>query len=330
MKKLISICVPMYNEAENIDAFYKQLTTTIRPLTQKYDFEFLFINDGSIDHSVKKVKALTLADARVKFLDLSRNYGKEVAMAAGFDYCLGDAVITMDADLQHPPKVILEMVEQWEAGYLDVYGKRNERKGESFLKKKMSEIYYKLLVKFSKVEVLPGVGDYRLLDRVCIDSIRKMKETQRYTKGLYMWIGFRKKEVNFDAEERFAGETKWKFMDLLKLGIDGLTSNTTFPLKIAGILGGILSFSSMLYMVYILITTLIYGTSVPGYPTLVTLILLLGGFQLISLGIMGEYLGKIFHETKNRPFYFVQEYTGEKIELEKIQLPQRFAKTESV
>lgn len=245
----------MYNEAENIDAFYKQLTTTIRPLTQKYDFEFLFINDGSIDHSVKKVKALTLADARVKLLDLSRNYGKEVAMAAGFDYCLGDAVITMDADLQHPPKVILEMVEQWEAGYLDVYGKRNERKGESFLKKKMSEIYYKLLVKFSKVEVLPGVGDYRLLDRVCIDSIRKMKETQRYTKGLYMWIGFRKKEVNFDAEERFAGETKWKFMDLLKLGIDGLTSNTTFPLKIAGILGGILSFSSMLYMVYILITT---------------------------------------------------------------------------
>ncbi|MGY3766902.1 glycosyltransferase family 2 protein [Vagococcus vulneris] len=314
--RLISICIPMYNESDNINEFYRQINDTLKPLDHKYNFEFLFINDGSMDDSVDKVRELRKNDKRVKFVDLSRNYGKEIAMAAGFDYAQGDAVITMDADLQHPPKTILEMVKYWEEGYQDVYGKRRERKGESWFKKKCSELYYKILRKFSKVPVLSGVGDYRLLDKVCINGIRRMRETQRYTKGLYMWIGYRKKEVLFDAEERFSGETKWKFTDLVGLALDGITSNTTFPLKISTFVGVVVSLISFVYMIFVLISTLIFGNSVPGYPTLVILILFLGGFQLLSLGILGEYLGKIFMETKDRPLYFIQSYCDEEEDID--------------
>lgn len=309
--KLISICVPMYNEGENIYAFYEQINQTLEPLYPKYNFEFLFINDGSVDDSLDRVRELRKKDERVKFIDLSRNYGKEVAMAAGFDYAKGDAVITMDADLQHPPHTIFEMIKYWEEGYQDVYGKRNERKGESWFKKKASETYYKILRKFSKIPVLSGVGDYRLLDRVCIEGIKKLRESQRYTKGLYMWVGYRKKEVFFDAEERFAGETKWKFSSLVGLAIDGITSNSTFPLRISTFLGLLISFISFIYMLVVLISTLVFGNPIPGYPTLVILILFLGGFQLLSLGILGEYLGKIFMETKDRPLYFIQSYNDE-------------------
>lgn len=305
--KLITICVPMYNESENIEAFYKKVNDVLEPLFCKYRFEYLFINDGGIDDSLDKVKSLSQLDPRVRYIDLSRNYGKEIAMAAGFDHSKGDAVITMDADLQHPPKTILEMVNYWEQGYQDIYGRRLTRKGEPWIKRKLSDWYYKCLRKVSKIPVLSGVGDYRLLDRVCVDGINRMRETQRYTKGLYMWIGFKKKEVFFDAEERYAGETKWKLSDLIGLAIDGLTSNTTFPLKISGFVGALISLSSFIYMMFVLISTLVFGNDVPGYPTLIILILFLGGFQLLSLGILGEYLGKIFYETKNRPLYLIQE-----------------------
>lgn len=232
-------------------------------------------------------------------------------MAAGFDYALGDAVITMDSDLQHPPVFILEMITEWEKGYQDVYGKRRERPGESWLKKKTSSIYYKLLKKFSKTPVLPGVGDFRLLDRICVDGIKKMRETQRYTKGLYMWVGYRKKEILFDAEKRFAGETKWKWAALIDLAIEGITSTTVVPLRMASITGGIISSFTFFYMIYVLFSTLIVGNDVTGYPTTIILILFLGSLQLLFLGIIGEYIGKIFIEVKNRPLYLIQEYSEE-------------------
>lgn len=309
--KLVTICTPMYNEGENIEKFYKEITKVIAPIIDKYKFEFLFINDGSLDDSLEKVKEIRQYDKRVKYVDLSRNFGKEVAMAAGFDYALGDAVITMDSDLQHPPKIILEMIKEWENGYQDVYGKRRERPGESKFKKKSSSMYYEMLKKFSKTPVLPGVGDFRLLDRVCIEGIKKLRESQRYTKGLYMWIGYSKKEVLFDAEERYAGETKWKLSSLINLAIDGITSNTVFPLRVASIVGAIISTIAFIYMVYILVSTLFLGNDVSGYPSTIIIMLFLGGLQILFLGIIGEYVGKIFVETKNRPIYLIKEYSDE-------------------
>lgn len=307
--KTITILTPMYNEQENILQFYKEVNTVIKSLDKKYEFEFIFINDGSRDSSLEEVIKLQLTDDRVKFVDLSRNYGKEVAMLAGMDYSSGDAVIIMDSDLQHPPKVIPTMIEEWEKGYHDVYGKRVSRHGESFLKKKTSNLYYKILGSLSEEPVLPNVGDFRLLDRLCIDSITQMRETQRYTKGLYMWVGFNKKEIEFEANERFAGETKWQFKSLLKLAIDGIISNSTVPLRIAFYIGTLLSLSGFFYMIYTFISALVFGNDVAGYPTIVILILLASGVQLLFLSIIGEYVGKIFMEVKNRPVYFIKEFS---------------------
>nr|WP_279011939.1 glycosyltransferase family 2 protein [Vagococcus fluvialis] len=312
--KTITILTPMYNEQENIQQFYKEVSKVASNLSQKYIFEFLFINDGSKDHSLDEVKKLRNKDERVKFVDLSRNYGKEIAMLAGMDYAKGDAVIIMDSDLQHPPEVIPTMISEWEKGYQDVYGKRVTRHGESFLKKKMSNLYYKVLGSFSEEPVLANVGDFRLLDRICIDSIIEMRESQRYTKGIYMWIGFDKKEIEFEANERFAGETKWQFKSLLKLGIDGIISNSTVPLRISFYLGIVLSTIGFIYMIYTFISALLFGNDVAGYPTLVILILLSSGVQLLFLSIIGEYIGKIFMEVKNRPVYFIKKYSDDNLE----------------
>lgn len=309
--RTITILTPMYNEEANIKEFYKQVNSVISKLSSKYNFEFLFINDGSSDKSMKEVINLRENDKRVKYVDLSRNYGKEIAMLAGMDYSKGDAVIIMDSDLQHPPEVIPKMIAEWENGYQDVYGKRVTRHGEGFLKKKMSNLYYKILGGFSEEPVLANVGDFRLLDRKCIDSITSMRESQRYTKGLYMWIGFDKKEIEFEANERFAGETKWQFNSLLKLGIDGIISNSTVPLRISFYIGVLLSLTGFAYMLYTFISALLFGNDVAGYPTLVILILLSSGVQLLFLSIIGEYIGKIFKEVKNRPVYFVKEYSDE-------------------
>lgn len=310
MKK-ITILTPMYNEQENISQFHYQVSTAISSLTAKYKFEFLFINDGSIDNSLNQVKMIQKKDSRVKYLDLSRNYGKEIAMLAGMDYAQGDAVIIMDSDLQHPPEVLPKMILEWEKGYHDVYGKRVTREGESFLKKISSNIYYSVLSRLSEEPVLPNVGDFRLLDRVCIDSIIRIRESQRYTKGLYMWIGFDKKEIEFEAQSRFAGQTKWHFKNLLKLAIDGIISDSVVPLRISFYTGILLSLSGFIYMLYTFISVLLYGNEVAGYPTLVILILLSSGFQFLFLSIIGEYIGKIFKEVKNRPLYFVKKYSEE-------------------
>ena len=308
MKK-ITILTPMYNEEDNIFEFYSQVNNAIKGLYEKYEFEFLFVNDGSTDYSLEKVIQLQINDNRIKYVDLSRNYGKEIAMLAGMDYSKGDAVIIMDSDLQHPPVIIPEMISEWEKGYQDVYGKRITRHGEGFLKKKISSAYYRILSALSEEPVLPNVGDFRLLDRICVDSITRIRESQRYTKGLYMWIGFNKKEIEFEANERFAGQTKWRLNNLIKLAVDGIISNSNIPLRFSFYTGLILAFIGFSYMIYTFITALFFGNDVKGYPTIVILILLSSGFQFLFLSIIGEYVGKIFKEVKNRPVYFIKKYS---------------------
>lgn len=307
VKKKILISIPAYNEEENVRPLYEKLTETLKIKSNDIDFEILFINDGSKDNTVKAVLDLIENTDNVSLIDLSRNYGKEIAMSAGFDYSTHDAVITMDADLQHPPATIIGMIELWEQGYEDVYAKRNQRKGESWFKKTSSRWFYKILGKVSNTPVLPDAGDYRLLDKKVVDALKKMRESQRYTKGLYNWVGFKKVAIEFDAEERLHGETKWSFGSLLKLAIEGITSYTTAPLKFSMYFGFLVSLISFIYMIYVLIKTLIFGADTSGFPSLMIVMLFLGGCQLISVGILGEYIGRVFIETKNRPLYFIEK-----------------------
>ena len=308
MKK-VSILIPCYNEEASLPALYEALRDLMEGQTA-YEWEVLMVNDGSRDHTIEVVRGLRAKDSRICYLDLSRNFGKENAMLAGFDYASGDCMVIMDADLQHPPHVIPEMLKYWEEGYEDVYAKRITRGKESYLRKRMTLLYYHLLQKTTRVEILENVGDFRLLDRKCINALKQLRESQRYTKGMYCWIGFKKHEILFEQGDRVAGESSFDFIRLLSLAMDGITSFTTAPLRIATFLGLIVSIVAFLFMVYVLVTTLIWGDPVQGYPTLMTIILFLGGVQLLSLGIIGEYLGRIFHETKGRPVYFVRETGG--------------------
>lgn len=305
--KKICILVPAYNEQEVLSEFYRQVSIVVDKLPD-YDFEILFINDGSSDRTLELIKEIKRKDGRIAYLDLSRNFGKEAAMLAGLDHALADAVIIMDADLQNPPGLIPEFIKHWEQGYADVYGKRVSREGESFFKRLGTKIYYFLLTKLAHIPVQVNVGDFRLLDARCVAALRTLRESQRYTKGMFSWIGYSKKEVLFEVAPRAAGETKWNYTKLINLAIEGITSYTTVPLRLASIVGFIISLCAIVYMLYIIIKTLIYGIDWPGYPSLVSIVLFIGGTQLIVLGIIGEYLGKIFNETKNRPLYLLNEY----------------------
>ena len=310
-KKLVTILVPAYNEKDVLNMLYERLAN-IMDSNVKYNFEILFINDGSKDNTLDIIKNLREKDKRVCYVNLSRNYGKETAMMAGFDYCKGDCVIILDADLQDPPELIPEMLKYWEEGYDDVYAKRRSRKGESFLKKFTSKMYYKMLQSVTNIEIQKDTGDFRLLDRRCIEALKQLRESQRYTKGLFSWIGYKKKEILFDRDPRAAGKTKWNYRKLVGLSIDGLTSFTTAPLRMSAILGIIISLVGFLYMMVIIIKTLVYGIDVPGYSSTMVVILFLGGIQLIFLGIIGEYLGRAFYETKDRPLYFIDCYNEER------------------
>ena len=308
MKK-ISVLVPCHNEQDNIERLYEQLADSISSI-DGYLWEIVFVDDGSFDDTLSRIKQLRERDNKVCFISLSRNFGKENAMLAGFDHVTGDCVIIMDADLQHPPQLMAEMIGEWESGYDDVYAERLNRGKESWLRRKLSMLYYRLLQRMAKVDVLPNVGDFRLLDRKCIDSMKKLRETQRYTKGLYCWIGFKKKKISFQQADREIGRSSFTYHRLFNLAVEGITSYTTAPLRISTVVGILVSFVAFIYMCYVLIKTILYGEPVQGYPTLVILILFLGGVQLLSLGIIGEYLGRIFHETKNRPVYLISEQEG--------------------
>ncbi|MBR3951081.1 MAG: glycosyltransferase family 2 protein [Bacteroidaceae bacterium] len=305
--KTISIIIPAYNEQESLQKLYTNLCKLTDSLKQ-YNWEILFINDGSNDDTESIINSFIEQDARVATVILSRNFGKEAAMLAGFDYATGDCAIILDADLQHPLSAIPLMLQYWEEGYDDVYARRRSRGDNSALRKLFSRIYYSLLQRASNIDVLPNVGDFRLLDRKCIDTLKTLREQCRYTKGMYAWIGYKKKEILCDQQERIAGSSKWNFFSLFNLAIEGVTSFSVTPLRISSILGFIISCVAFVYMIIIIAKTLIWGESVAGYPSLMCIILFLGGIQLLSLGIIGEYLGRIFNETKNRPTYIAREY----------------------
>lgn len=311
MKK-VSIMVPCYNEEQSLPLLYEELVK-VPEMADGYEWEFLFINDGSTDATLAVLENLRLQDERVCYIDLSRNYGKESAMLAGFDYATGDCMVIMDADLQHPPIAIPLMLEKWNQGFDDVYAKRTTRGKESWLRKKLSLAYYRLLSKASRVDVLPNVGDFRLLDRQCIDSMRELRESNRYTKGMFCYIGYRKTSIEFEQGDRVAGKSSWSYSSLFKLALEGIMSYTTAPLRISAIIGILVSLLAFIYMLFIFIKAILFGDPVQGFPTLMTVILFLGGVQLLSLGIIGEYLGRIFTETKGRPVYFVRTYNGEKV-----------------
>lgn len=309
MMKKITVLVPCHNEEENLNALYNALTGMMKAYN-KYDWQILLIDDGSQDHTLDVMKALRKKDGRVAYVSLSRNFGKEAAMLAGLDYASGDCAIVMDADLQHPIEVIPQMLSEWEKGYDDVYARRSDRGKESWLRRKLSMAYYRLLQKLAKIDILPNVGDFRLLDRKCIDALRQLRESERYTKGLYCWIGFRKKEISFRQGDRRAGKSSFNYHKLLNLAIEGITSYTTAPLRISTVMGLIVSAVAFIYMIYVLLKTLLVGEPVHGFPTLIIVILFLGGIQLVSIGIIGEYLGRIFNETKHRPVYLIREKEG--------------------
>ncbi|KAA9014536.1 glycosyltransferase family 2 protein [Niallia endozanthoxylica] len=309
--KRITILVPAYNEEAVLYKLYDRLKEVIKSVSA-YQFEILFVNDGSKDHTLSIIKKMRERDKRISYVNLSRNYGKEIAMLAGLDHAKGDGVIIIDADLQDPPELIPEMIKYWEMGYDDVYAKRRSRTGETWFKKWSSSTFYKLLQKMSRIPIQENTGDFRLLDRRCVEALKQIREAQRYTKGMFSWIGYNKKEILFDRDPRAAGETKWNYSRLMDLAIEGVTSFTTTPLRLSAFCGFIISFFSFFYIIWIIAKTLLFGEPVAGYPSLMTVVLFLGGIQLISLGIIGEYLGRIFNETKNRPLYFVDEYNNEK------------------
>jgi polyisoprenyl-phosphate glycosyltransferase len=305
--KKISILIPAYNEEEVLRYLYERLGK-LASETPHYDFEFLFVNDGSRDKTLELIKEYAKDDARIAYVNLSRNFGKEIAMIAGLDHASGDATVIIDADLQDPPELIPQMLKYWEEGYDDVYARRKSRAGESWFKKVTSEFYYKILQKSTNIPIQQDTGDFRLLDKRCVEALRQFRESQRNAKGMFSWIGYKKKEIMYDRDPRAAGETKWNYLKLTNLAIDGITSFTTAPLRISTVLGGVVSVAAFIYIVYIVIRTIIYGSDLAGYPSMMAVILFLGGIQLLSLGIIGEYIGRIFNETKRRPLYFVEEY----------------------
>jgi len=312
MKK-VSILVPCYNEEKSLQLLYPELKT-LMDSQNNYEWEILFVDDGSEDDTLNAIKSLRREDERIAYVSLSRNFGKENAMLAGIDYVTGDCMVIMDADLQDPPSLIPEMLKYWEEGYQDVYAKRADRGKESWLRKKLSLLFYKILDSTTRFDVLQNVGDFRLLDRQCINALKRLRESERYTKGLFCWIGYKKKEIIFNRGDRVAGDSNWSFWSLFNLAIEGITSFTTAPLRIATFSGFIIALCAFFYALYFITKTLIYGDPVQGFTTLIVIILFLGGIQLITIGILGEYIGRIFNETKNRPTYIASEYNGKKVE----------------
>ena len=310
MKK-ISIIIPAYNEEESLPYLYERLNNLMES-NKDYEFEILFVNDGSRDKTIELIKEYREKDSRYCYVDFSRNFGKEIAMMAGLDYATGDCVIFIDADLQDPPELIPELIKYWEEGYDDVYARRRSREGETFLKKFTSKMYYKVLQKMTKIEIQRDTGDFRLLDRRCVNALKKLRESQRNTKSMFSWIGYKKKEVLYDRDARVAGKTKWNYMKLIDLAIDGITSFTTSPLRISTWIAIPTFIMLFVYFIYVIVKCIVTNIAMQAFQAIILLILFFSGVQILLFGIVGEYLGRIFNETKNRPLYLVNEYNGKK------------------
>jgi len=305
-RKLISVIVPAYNEEEVLPEFHARLGDVLASV--KMDVEIIYINDGSNDHTLDILHRLQGTDDRVAIVDLSRNFGKEIALTAGLHQAKGDAVVVIDADLQDPPELIPRLVSEWENGYDVVYAKRARRQGDTFLKKTTAHAFYRVMQKVGDVDLPKDTGDYRLLSRRAVDALNTLGERHRFMKGLFAWIGFRQKPLPYERDARYAGETKWNYWRLWNFAIEGFTSFTTAPLKFATYIGFLTALGAFAYGVFTIVRTLLYGNPVPGYPSIIVIVLFLGGIQLMAIGVLGEYIGRIFTETKRRPLYFIKEY----------------------
>ena len=305
---LLTVIVPCYNEGENVKDFYEELMKNTPLFEEKnLDVEILYIDDGSVDSTVEEVKKLKTSDSRVRLISFSRNFGKEAAMYAGLENAKGDYVVIMDADLQDPPALLPEMFAALEEGYDSVATRRVNRKGEPPIRSFFARCFYRLMKKISKTEMMDGARDYRLMTRQMVDAILKMTEYNRFTKGIYGWVGFKTKWLEFENIERAKGETKWSFWKLFLYSIEGITAFSTFPLVFASIMGVLFCILAFIAIVFIIVRKLIFGDPVSGWPSLVCIILLVSGVQLFCLGILGQYLSKTYLEVKNRPIYLVKE-----------------------
>ncbi len=304
----LSLVVPMYNEGDVLDAFLARIQPILEATAD--DFEIVCVNDGSTDDTLDRLRGHALTDSRVKVVSLTRNFGKEAALTAGLDYAGGDAVIPMDADLQDPPELIPAMVEKWREGFDMVIAVREERPADGLMKSASARGFYWLASKLSETPIPADAGDFRLLDRGVVLALRKLPERTRFMKGLFGWLGFKQAKIYYKRPERVGGETKWRYWGLWNLALDGIFSFSTLPLRMWSYVGALLALASLTYGVIIIIRTWLFGVDVPGYASLATMILFFSGINMIGLGIMGEYLGRVFIETKARPIYLVKELVG--------------------
>lgn len=304
----ISTIIPLYNESASIPQLFARLTPVLQQLDTSY--EVICINDGSQDDTLEQLLELNRQDPRIKIVNLSRNFGKEIALTAGLDYAGGAAVIPIDADLQDPPELIEQLITKWREGYDVVYATRRSRQGETWLKKISAKAFYRTIGRMSHVPIPANTGDFRLLDRKVVEAIKHLPERTRFMKGLFAWVGYRQTSILFDREPRHSGQSTWNYWKLWNFALDGIISFSFLPLKVWSYVGISISFVSLIYALFLVVRTLILGVDVPGYASLMVAILFLGGIQLITLGVLGEYLGRVYEEVKGRPLYFVREEYG--------------------
>jgi Glycosyltransferases involved in cell wall biogenesis len=300
----ISLVVPCHNETENLPALYSRVNAVMKKTGKPW--EMVCVNDGSKDDTLEQLLALHQKDPRIVVIDLSRNFGKEAALTAGLDHARGDCAIPLDADLQDPPELIPELLAKWQEGYDVVNAVRLSRDGESWLKRASAHAFYRIINRMSEVDIPADTGDFRLLSRPVLEAIKTLPERRRFMKGLFAWVGFRTSSVYYHREPRYAGKTTWNYWRLWNFAVEGVTSFSQVPLQLAAHLGLFVSVLAFLYAVYLIIGTMVYGNPVRGYPSMMVTLLFLGGVQLIALGVIGEYLGRIYEETKGRPVYLVR------------------------
>jgi glycosyltransferase involved in cell wall biosynthesis len=309
----LSVVVPCYNEEESLLKFHRRLVDVLDRIDMSS--EIVYVNDGSADSTLAIMQSLHVRDPRVSVVDLSRNFGKEIALTAGIDHARGDAVVLIDADLQDPPELIPQLVCAWRDGHDVVYGKRLSRDGETVVKKATAHAFYRLMQRLSNVRIPEDTGDFRLLSRRVVDALRQVREQHRFMKGLFAWVGFSQHAIPYHREARVAGRTKWNYWRLWNLALEGITSFSTAPLKLSTYFGLTVAGVAFVYGAWIILKTLLWGDPVRGYPTLMVVILFLGGTQLFAIGIMGEYVGRMFDESKKRPLYLLNAYMGGRAEV---------------
>ena len=303
---MLSVIVPVYNEASVLPEFHRRLSRVLAEIDGTA--EVIYVNDGSSDKTGEYLESLIDEDPIVSVLTLSRNFGKEIAMTAGLDYCDGQAVVVIDADLQDPPELIPKMLELWRKGYDVVYAKRQKRRGETRAKRATARYFYRVMRALSAIDIPENVGDFRLLSKRAVNALRQLRERHRFMKGLFAWIGYRQTAILYKRDPRYAGESKWNYWRLWNFAIEGITSFTTAPLKVASYIGLVTSLSAFIYAVWVVFKTVVWGEPVSGYPSIMVVMLFLGGIELMTLGVIGEYLGRTFDEAKRRPLYLIDSF----------------------